>query len=228
MNSGKVTTGNYIFACHHCSQFYFLQTLTFCFDVVEFKLLFWSSAPHQTCSFHQLLYSNIFQKQPVRDSLYFFQCEPLKMHLLWCTFCSDPFCRACSAPTVKRSWSELIFWTRSGRQGESSQFTSWHLWVRWEAPERSVQSSFGVCKGGDMFWLYFFFLVYSGQQLLRVPQAGYSPEDPECCGFSPSHVLLVTPAAELHGAWELRTISLSNHRTLQLTMHWLFGWWLCS
>lgn len=41
--------------------------------------------------------------------------------------------------------------------------------------------------------------VYGGQQLLGVPQAGYPPEDPERCGFSPSHVLLVAPAAELHG-----------------------------
>lgn len=41
--------------------------------------------------------------------------------------------------------------------------------------------------------------VYGGQQLLRVPQAGHPPEDAECCGLGPSHVLLVAPAAELHG-----------------------------
>ncbi|CAF88336.1 unnamed protein product, partial [Tetraodon nigroviridis] len=41
--------------------------------------------------------------------------------------------------------------------------------------------------------------VYGGQQLLRVPPAGDPPEDPERRGLGPGHVLLVAPAAELHG-----------------------------
>lgn len=47
--------------------------------------------------------------------------------------------------------------------------------------------------------------MYGGQQLLRVPQAGHPPEDPERGGLGPGHVLLVAPAAELHGELELLT-----------------------
>lgn len=41
--------------------------------------------------------------------------------------------------------------------------------------------------------------VYGGQRLLRVPAASHPPEDPERRRLRPRHVLLVPPAAELHG-----------------------------
>lgn len=51
------------------------------------------------------------------------------------SFCSKTFCileielehfsRVCSTPTAKKSWRERTSWTRSGRPGGSSPFTSW-------------------------------------------------------------------------------------------------------
>lgn len=41
--------------------------------------------------------------------------------------------------------------------------------------------------------------MHGGQRVLRVPPSGDPPEDPERCGLSSCHVLLVSAAAELHG-----------------------------
>ncbi len=54
-----------------------------------------------------------------------------------------------------------------------------------------------------MFWLLVFSAVcavHSGQRFLWVPQTGHPPEDSQRCRLSARHVLVVSTAAEFHGA----------------------------
>lgn len=68
---------------------------------------------------------------------------------------------------------------------------------------REVGAAAGADRdAGDTFLTLVLFPVHCGQQLLRVLQTGHPPEDPERRGFGPGHVLLVPPAAELHGVCE--------------------------
>lgn len=129
------------------------------------------------------------------------------------SFCSKTFCileielehfsRVCSTPTAKKSWRERTSWTRSGRPGGSSPFTSWLQSAlegleRWRPKKKNLLLEM---SGMMQKWPLRFLLppVHSGQWFPRVLQTSHPLEDPERRCVGSCHVLVVAAAAELHG-----------------------------